>query len=182
VRGRLTAPSAIAERRQDVAGGQKPFAIVLTCADSRVPPEHVFDQSLGRLFVCRVAGNLLSPQIVGSMEYAVANFHSPLVMVLGHQHCGAVKDTIKLVESGGSAPGSIQEIVDAIAPVVRKTRRGSLGAEAYLDRVIRENASTVAKQLPGRSTIIRNAVAAGKARVVAAEYSLASGKVALLSA
>jgi carbonic anhydrase len=181
VRGKLTAPDAIVERRQDVAGGQKPFAILLTCADSRVPPEHVFDQSLGHLFVCRVAGNVLESRIVGSIEYAVANFHSPLVMVLGHQHCGAVKDTIALLDKGQKAPGSIQAVVEAIAPVVRRTPRGSLGADAYVERVVRANARAVAAQLRDDSAIVRDAVAARKLRVAAAEYSLASGRVTLLS-
>ncbi|HZT44702.1 MAG TPA: carbonic anhydrase [Gaiellaceae bacterium] len=181
VRGQLTSPNAIAERRQDVAGAQKPFAILLTCADSRVPPEHVFDQSLGHLFVCRVAGNVLESRIVGSIEYAVANFHSPLVMVLGHQHCGAVRDTIALLDKGQKAPGSIQAVVDAIAPVVRRTPRGSLDPEAYVEQVVRANARAVATQLARSSAIVREAVAAGELRVVAAEYSLASGRVTLLS-
>ena len=180
VRGRLEAPHAIAERRADVAGGQEPFAILLTCADSRVPPEHIFDQSLGDIFVCRVAGNILGSRLVGSMEYAVKHFHSPLLMVLGHQRCGAVKDTVKLVEKGAKAPGSIQKVVDAIAPIVRATKRGSLGDEAYLDRVIRANANAVARALPRRSRIVAHAVGAGKLRVLAAEYSLDTGKVRLL--
>ena len=181
VRGQLTSPNAIAERRQDVAGGQKPFAILLTCADSRVPPEHVFDQSLGDLFVCRVAGNVLESRIVGSIEFAVASFQPPLVMVLGHERCGAVIDTIALLEKGQTAPGSIQAVVDAIAPVVRRTARGSLDPDAYLGRVIRANARAVAAQLRDDSPIVRDAVAAGKLRVVAAEYSLSSGRVTLLS-
>ena len=180
VKGKLHAVHAIAERRADVAGGQRPWAIVLTCADSRVPPEHIFDATLGELFVCRVAGNILDPHVLGSMEYAIANFGSPLLMVLGHQHCGAVKDTVELVEKGGKAPGSIQSIVDTIAPVVRATRRGNSRAAAYLDRVIKANARAVAKSIPQRSTIARNAVSRRKLRIVVAEYSLASGKVALL--
>src|SRR6266498_3335579 len=180
VKGKLESVNAIAERRADVAGKQKPWAIVLTCADSRVPPEHIFDQSLGDLFVCRVAGNTLEAQIVGSMEYAIEHFHSPLLMVLGHQRCGAVKDTVKLVEKGAKAPGSIQKVVDAIAPIVRATKRGSLGDEAYLDRVIRANANAVARALPRRSRIVAHAVGAGKLRVLAAEYSLDTGKVRLL--
>ncbi|SRR6266542_3095728 len=180
VKGKLESVNAIAERRADVAGKQKPWAIVLTCADSRVPPEHIFDQSLGDLFVCRVAGNTLEAQIVGSMEYAIEHFHSPLLMVLGHQRCGAVTDTIELVEHGGKAPGSIQSIVDAIAPVVRATKRGSLGDAAYLNKVIAANARAVAKSVQQRSAIVRHAISAKKLRLVAAEYSLDSGKVKLL--
>src|SRR5581483_10494615 len=104
-----------------------------------------------------------------------------LVMVLGHQHCGAVKDTIALLEQGQKAPGSIQAVVDAIAPVVRRTPRGSLEPEAYAERVVRANARAVAAELARRSAIVRDAASAGKVRVVAAEYSLASGRVTLLS-
>ncbi len=179
VKGKLEAVNAIAERRADVAGEQMPWAILLTCADSRVPPEHIFDQGLGDLFVCRIAGNILETQIVGSMEYAIAHFNSPLLMVLGHQRCGAVTDTIKLVEKGGKAPGSIQSLVEAIAPVVRATKRGSLGDAAYLDKVVAANARAVAESVQ-RSAIVRLAVSAKKLRVVAAEYSLDSGKVKLL--
>ena len=180
VRGKLTAVKAIVERRRDVAGGQKPYAILLTCADSRVPPEHVFDQSLGDLFVCRVAGNILEPHIIGSIEYSVANFDSHLLMVLGHQRCGAVKDTIKLVEAGKEAPGHIQAIVKTITPVVKATPRGRLGDDAYLDKVIRANAKTVAKSVVQQSEIVRKAVTTKKLRVVPAEYSLDSGRVVLL--
>lgn len=180
VKGKLEAVNTIVERRRDVAGKQKPWAILLTCADSRVPPEHIFDANLGDLFVCRVAGNILEAQIVGSIEYSITNYHSPLVMVLGHQRCGAVTDTIKLVEHGGRAPGSIQSIVDAIAPVVRATKRGSLGDAAYLDKVIAANTRAVTRSVQQRSAIVRNAISAKKLRVVAAEYSLDSGKVRLL--
>jgi carbonic anhydrase len=180
VRGKLTAVKAIVERRRDVAGGQKPYAILLTCADSRVPPEHVFDQSLGDLFVCRVAGNILEPHIIGSIEYSIVNFDSLVVMVLGHQRCGAVKDTIKLVEAGKKAPGSIQTIVETITPIVKATPRRNLGDEAYLDKVIKANAKGVAKSLLQRSAIVRNAVSQKKLNVLPAEYSLDSGKVQLL--
>jgi len=181
VKGKLNSVNAIVERREEVRGGQKPYAIVLTCADSRVPPEHIFDKSLGDIFVCRVAGNILDPHIVGSMEYAFEHFGSLLLMVLGHQRCGAVTDTIKLVEKGGKAPGSIQTIVDAIAPVVRATKRGSLGDDAYLDKVVKANARAVTKSVLQRSRIIRHGVDAKKLRVLAAEYSLDSGRVSVLS-
>jgi carbonic anhydrase len=127
-----------------------------------------------------VAGNILEPHIIGSIEYAIEHFHSPLVMVLGHQRCGAVTDTIKLVEKGGKAPGSIQTIVDAIAPVVHATPRGRLGDAAYLDKVINANARAVRRAVLQRSKIVSDAVSARKLRVVAAEYSLDSGRVRLL--
>jgi carbonic anhydrase len=180
VKGKLTAVKAIVERRRDVAGGQKPYAILLTCADSRVPPEHIFDKGLGDIFVCRVAGNILDPHIIGSIEYSIATFGSLLVMVLGHQSCGAVKDTIKLVEAGKKAPGSIQSIVETITPVVKANPRGNLGDDAYLDKVIKANTRGVAKSLQAHSAIVRSAITQKKLEVVSAEYSLDSGKVQLL--
>jgi carbonic anhydrase len=180
VKGKLTAVNAIVERRRDVAGGQKPYAVVLTCADSRVPPEHIFDKGLGDIFVCRVAGNILEPHIIGSIEYSIAMFGSLLVMVLGHQSCGAVKDTIKLVEAGKKAPGSIQSIVETITPVVKANPRRGMGDDAYLDKVIKANVRAVAKSLKAHSAIVRNAISQKKLDVVSAEYSLDSGKVQLL--
>jgi len=180
VRGDHEIIDTIKERRLDTAGGQQPYAIILTCADSRVPPELIFDEGLGALFVCRVAGNIIDPHVIGSIEYSIANFHSLLVMVLGHQHCGAVKDTIKLVEAGKKAPGSIQSIVDSIQPVVKANPRRGQGDAAYVDRVITANAQSVSKSIPQRSAIVRNAISHGKLMMVPAEYSLETGKVHLL--
>jgi carbonic anhydrase len=181
VAGSLEAAGAMAERRADVAAKQLPWAILLTCADSRVTPEHVFDQSLGDLFVCRVAGNVLDHHLVGSIEYAVEHFRPPLLMVLGHQRCGAVTDTIALVEKGGMAPGSIQSIVEAIAPIVRSTERGPLDDAAYVDAVVAANAGAVAKSIDERSAIVREAVSARNLGVQPAVYSLDSGRVELLT-
>ena len=122
------------ERRIDVAHRQKPFAMALACADSRVPVEHVFDQSVGDIFVCRVAGNILAPSILGSLEFAASAFGSAALVVLCHERCGAIESTLALLENGGTAPGSIQSIVDAIEPAVRATKRGSLSEEEYTRR------------------------------------------------
>jgi carbonic anhydrase len=181
VRGSLKGGGGITRRRVEVAAGQTPFAVVLTCADSRVPPEYIFDQSLGDIFDCRVAGNILQPAILGSIEYAVAHFHSPLLVVLGHQRCGAVTDTVELVGKGEKAPGSIQSIVEAIRPAVTATPRGSSSEKDYVEAVIRTNARLVARSLPERSAILGNAVRAKKLRIVPARYSLDSGKVILLA-
>jgi carbonic anhydrase len=177
VRGYHEIIDSIEERRRDSAGGQKPYAIILTCADSRVPPELIFDEGLGQLFVCRVAGNIIDPHIIGSIEYSILNFHSLVVVVLGHQHCGAVKDTIKLVEAHKKAPGSIQSIVEAIGPVVKANPRHGLGDEAYVDKIMKANARLVAKSITQRSTIVRNAISQGKLEVIPADYHLESGKV-----
>jgi carbonic anhydrase len=170
----------LAERRRDAVGGQRPYAIILSCADSRVPPELIFDENIGELFVCRVAGNILDPHVIGSIEYSVANFGSLLIMVMGHQSCGAVKDTIKLVEAGKTAPGDIQSIVETITPVVKANPRNGLDDHAYLDKIVKKNAQIVAKSLHQRSTIIRNAVNHKKLQIVSGEYSLESGQVSLL--
>jgi carbonic anhydrase len=181
VAGTLEGTRALAERRADVATVQRPFAMVLCCADSRVSPEHVFDQGVGDLFVCRVAGNVLEPAALGSFEYAVANIGSPAVLVvLGHERCGAVSDSIKLLASGTKAPGSIANIVDAIAPAVQATDRGTLSEAAYVEAVVRANARLVAHEALDRSEILRNAVAAHHLKVVAGRYGLASGRVTLL--
>jgi carbonic anhydrase len=154
-------------RRAEVAAGQQPVAVVLTCADSRVAPELVFDQGLGDLFVCRVAGNIVTPEVLGSVEYAVANFGCALVVVLGHQRCGAVTDTLELVKAGERAPGSVQTIVDAIAP--------NVDADRSVDEGVRANARAAADRLRESPALGDEVV-----HVAAALYSLDTGGVELL--
>jgi carbonic anhydrase len=179
--GRLKAHNAVLERRLDVADKQTPFAMILTCADSRVPPEDVFDQRVGDLFVCRVAGNVLEPTMLGSFEYASAHFHSSILVVMGHERCGAVSATVDLVQNGGKAPGSIQSIVREITPAVKATAQGSLSADAYVEEVVKTNARLVARSIARGSTILRTAVQQGKLAIVAARYDLDTGVVTWLS-
>jgi carbonic anhydrase len=160
-------------RREQVAGEQHPFAVVLSCSDSRVPSELVFDQTLGDLFVCRVAGNVLDPIVLGSIEYAVTQFAPLLVVVMGHERCGAVTAALQLAEAGGAVRGSIHAVLDAFGPAIRP---GISVAAA-----VRANAEATARALVERSEIVRGAVDSGAMRVVAAEYSLDSGRVVLLS-
>jgi carbonic anhydrase len=181
VAGKLRGGNGIAERRAHVAPKQAPFAMVLTCADSRVAPELVFDQSVGDLFVCRVAGNVTEPTIVGSFEYASAHFASSVLVVMGHQRCGAVNDTVALLEAGKRAPAQIQSIVDAIGPAVRGTARGSLSHDDYVEAVIRANARRTAAAMRRQSPILAAAVRKGTLKIVAARYSLDSGKVTFLT-
>jgi carbonic anhydrase len=181
VAGKLHGANAIAEQRAHVAGGQQPFAMVLTCADSRVPPELVFDQGLGDLFVCRVAGNVFEPAILGSFEYAVEHFGTPLLVVLGHQRCGAVSAAVEVTRAGGKAPGHIQRLVAAIRPAIRATKKGSLSEEDYVEAVVRTNAKLVARSAVRTSRILGHAARSGKLRVVAARYSLESGRVTFFS-
>jgi len=181
VAGELPAQTAIAERRTDTKPGQWPFAMVLSCADSRVPVEHVFDQLIGDIFVCRVAGNITMPSITGSFEYAIVNFKPVLLVVMAHERCGAVSSTIQLAQEGGTAPGSIQALVDAVAPAVKATPRGSLKGDAYTDAVAKTNAKLQAKAMVEKSEIIAKAIEAKKLKIVPAFYALGSGKVSALS-
>ncbi len=181
VRGELRHGDAIVERRMDVADAQTPFAMILTCADSRVPPEHVFDQGVGDLFVCRVAGNVLEPTVLGSFEYAADQFGSSILVVMGHERCGAVSATVDVLQKGGKAPGSIQSIVRKITPAVTATKQGSLSTEAYVEEVVKTNASLVAGAIVRGSAILRTAVRQGKLAIVSARYDLDSGTVTWLS-
>jgi carbonic anhydrase len=165
------------DRRSETAGGQAPFAVVLGCADSRVPPEVIFDQRLGDLFVVRLAGNVADVNAIGSIEYAIGHFAPRVVMVLGHEKCGAVSATLDSVKSGEPVPGFVGTIVDTIAPAVR----GSLGERGDpLRNAIRANVHAVVKRLRGASTVIDDAEKAGDLRVVGATYDLATGSVMIV--
>jgi carbonic anhydrase len=171
VRGQAAGHDLVARRGQ-VAKAQAPFGVVLSCSDSRVPSELVFDQGLGDLFVCRVAGNVLDPMVVGSIEYAVSQFAPQVVVVMGHERCGAVAAAVELVNGGGSPAGSIHAVVDALAAVLERGMS--------VDDAVRANALAGARALPERSAIVRRAVETGALRVVPAVYSLDSGEVRLL--
>lgn len=165
-------------RRDEVKGGQKPFAMILSCADSRVPPELIFDQTLGDIFVVRVAGNYAETGGIGSFEYAFEHFHSGLLMVLGHSGCGAVKATVDLSKDPSAhAPGDIAAIVDALMPAVRAVR-GKSGD--LVTNAIAQNARMNAAKLAAEPPILSAGVRAGKLRTVAAVYDLASGLVKLV--
>jgi carbonic anhydrase len=147
---------------------QEPFAAVLACADSRVPVELVFDQSIGHIFVTRVAGNIVTPEIIASLEYAVAVLRIRALLVLGHTSCGAVKAAMK----ADSVPGQISSLY----PYLRAGVEQSAG---NLDKAIEANARLQAELLRTSSTVIRDAVKAGTVKVAAGVYDLATGKVAL---
>src|SRR6266403_2290773 len=122
--GNLQHPGQTAERRTELANTQHPFATILSCSDSRVPPEIVFDQGLGDLFIVRVAGNVINDEGLGSIEYGVEVLGARLIVVLGHSSCGAVDAAMKTVAAKGKAPGHIQSLVTAIKPVVDSTPKG----------------------------------------------------------
>jgi carbonic anhydrase len=161
--------------------GQNPLAVIVGCADSRVAPEVVFDQGLGDLFVIRVAGNVISgagPSVKGIIEYAVAELGAPLVMVLGHSQCGAVKAAIKHIDAHDFLPGSINELVDTIKPAVTQVmgKPGDL-----LENVIRANVLRGVARVNSLEPILAAAVRKDALRVVGATYDLRSGKVTLVS-
>ena len=172
-----TRPDQTAEYRTEVAKGQHPFAVIVGCSDSRVPPEIVFDQGLGDLFVIRVAGNVVDDEALGSIEYAAEEFKLPLVVVLGHERCGAVKATIDALEKGGEVPGHIKSLVEAIKPSVEKAKEqtGDL-----LDNAVRANVQRVVAQLKTTEPILSELVSTSKIRIVGARYDLDSGTVELI--
>jgi carbonic anhydrase len=159
----------------ELANGQRPFGVVLGCSDSRVPVETVFDQEPGALFVVRVAGNFLNADGLGSIEFAVTLLQSKLVVVLGHESCGAVGAALKYVREGTEQPGHIQELVNAIAPAVRATRETQ--ADWYASAVAANVELTVQAML-ARSRIISDAVERGDVAVVGGIYSIRTGNVA----
>jgi len=178
-----------AAARTSLAKSQKPYAIILTCSDSRVPPEIVFDKGLGELFVIRVAGNVPDPIVLGSIEYAAEHLGSPLVMVLGHERCGAVTAT---VDAKGKSTGSpnIDAIVKAIAPNIKAATRDceackgdKMCAETrkseFVECLIDTNAKTVAANLTKKSKILSHLLHEKKIKIVAAKYDLDDGKVTL---
>ena len=166
-------PNQSADHRATLAEGQKPFAVVLTCADSRVSPELYFDQGLGDLFVLRNAGNVLDDHTVGSIEYAVEHLHAKLIIVVGHARCGAVAAAV----AGGHAPGHIHSIVESIEPAV-KLARGQEGD--LVDNSVRAHARRVAGILGRVEPILGEAVKARHVKVVAARYDLTTGRVEVL--
>ena len=165
-------------RRAALTAGQTPFATVLSCADSRVPPELVFNTGLGELFVVRVAGEVADRAVLASVEYAVEHLHTPLVLVMGHEFCGAVKAAAAPVtESRGS---HLDFLLSAIRPAVERSRNQP-SADALRAAIV-ANVEEVINDLVGRSDIVRAHVAAGKVEVVGGFYEMASGRVHFSSA
>lgn len=164
--------------REALAGGQNPYAAVLSCADSRIAPEYAFDTGRGDLFVCRVAGNFAGVETIASMEYAVAVLGAPLILVLGHDSCGAVDATLKALKDDTPPPGHIPSLVDAIAPAAKAAMQQ--GGEV-LDRAIRQNVIDNVAKLKSATPILNAAVEQGKLRVVGGIYRLTTGAVDLIA-
>ena len=169
----------VSETRAALVGGQQPFAIVLGCSDSRVPVEQVFDQGPGDVFVIRVAGNVVDNHQIGSIEYAVAELGSPLIVVMGHTRCGAVKATIDAVAAPGTTftPG-IDSIVDRIRPSVEDLVKGEQeDAGELLKQAVRANVRTSVEHLRQGSDLLRQREEKNTLTIVGAEYSLETGAV-----
>jgi carbonic anhydrase len=167
---------ALIPLRRKLASGQSPHVIVLACSDSRVPPELVFDQSLGDLFVIRTAGNVADPVALGSIEYAVDHVHSTVLVVLGHQKCGAVIAAC----SGEKMPSrNLEAIVEKIHPAVAQAKTYAK-ADELVEAAVKENVHHSAKDVLANSEILREAVKSGRLKVIEAEYQFDSGKVVRL--
>lgn len=167
-------------RRAALVDNQEPFAIVLGCSDSRVPAEIVFDQGLGDLFVIRVAGNIVAPSQVGSVEFAAARFGTPLVVVLGHSRCGAIMATLDDVRGKGSNESrNLRSIVDRIRPTVEAllATRADVPTETLARHAVRANVRASVNHLRHGSQFLERLVDEGRLVVVGAEYALETGEV-----
>ena len=174
---RMEAPFRAAqgrERRVELARGQAPFCVLVGCSDSRVPPELLFGRGLGELFIVRIAGNTVDTAALGSVEYGADVLGCPLVVVLGHQRCGAIAAAIEVVEKNATSPGVIGEMIQPIIPAVLVARgqRGDL-----LDNAVVANARRVAQRLKTQSPIVQEAVRQNRLKAVAARYDLDHGHV-----
>jgi carbonic anhydrase len=175
--GRLPAPDRNGRRRLEIARAQYPFAVLVSCSDSRVPPELLFGRGLGELFIIRNAGNTIDTTAMGSLEYAVAELKVPLVVVMGHERCGAVAAAVSVVEQGTTFPGSIGRMVEPIVPAVLEARRRNSGTD-LLDASVRENVRrTVARLREFSEPMVLDRLKAGTLRVVGARYDLDDGRV-----
>jgi carbonic anhydrase len=164
--------------REVLSKGQNPFAAILSCADSRIAPEYCFDTARGDVFVCRVAGNFAGDEIVASLEYAIQVLNTPLIMVLGHEACGAVDATIKSTKDGTTLPGHLHSLVTALTPAVDAAQgaSGDLLANATLRNIMMN-----VEKLKGLPPILKAAVDDKKIRVVGGIYKLRSGRVELVT-
>lgn len=164
-------PRQNSARRSETAESQHPFAIVVTCSDSRVPPEILFDQGIGDLFIIRTAGNVIDSAAIGSIEYAAEHLGVQLIVVLGHERCGAVSAAVK----GGEAPGQISTLVKYIEPAVEKAKHIKTGG--LIDNAINENVSNTVEKIAESEPILKELREKGKLKVTGAYYDLDSGAV-----
>ncbi len=170
--GNASHPDQTFERRSELVAGQQPFAVVVGCSDSRIPPEVIFDQGLGDIFVIRTAGQVMDNVTIASVEYAVEHLGVPLVVVLGHDSCGAVTAAVK----GGEVEGHLDSLVDYIDPAVHEAKEAGNESE-LLDNSIDNNILHIVDELETSEPVLSEKVAAGELMVVGARYHLDSGEV-----
>ncbi|QUR69157.1 carbonic anhydrase [Mycobacterium spongiae] len=176
VAGKPEHPSQSVEHRASLAAGQKPTAAIFGCSDSRVAAEIIFDQGLGDTFVIRTAGHVIDSAVLGSIEFAVAVLNVQLVVVLGHDSCGAVKAAVTALDSGALPEGYIRDVVERVAPSILMGRRDGL---TRVDEFEQRHIHETVEQLMSRSTAISERVAAGKLAIVGVTYQLADGQAVL---
>jgi carbonic anhydrase len=176
VAGQPAHPSQSIEDRTRLATGQKPTAVVFGCADSRVAAEIIFDQGLGDMFVVRTAGHVIDSAVLGSIEYAVTVLNVPLIVVLGHDSCGAVKATLSAIDDGMVPGGYVRDIVERITPTVLQGRHAGL---TRVDEFETRHVNDTVTQLRVRSSSIAERLAAGSVAIVGLTYHLADGRVVL---
>ena len=173
VNGRSDHPNSDGERRRELVEGQSPNAVIFGCGDSRVPAEMIFDQGLGDLFVVRTAGHVLDPSVLGSIEFGTEALGAPLVVVLAHKSCGAIKTTEASAESGEMPPGYLHTIVERVLPSLLAARANGM---TTTDEFEREHAHLTAHLLPERSQLIKERLDAGQLAIVAVHYDLGEGE------
>ncbi|HEX6468709.1 MAG TPA: carbonic anhydrase [Streptosporangiaceae bacterium] len=178
VTGALEHPDRDPTRRQLLATKQQPYGVVLACIDSRVPPELVFDTGLGDLYVTRTGGQTVGPVVTGSVEYGPLTSGTPLIVVLGHQRCGAISAAYKALRKGTSLPGNLQAIAEALRPAYEKAARTK--SSDPVETMTKAQARLTADVLRGNQDL-RPLVREGKLAVVSAYYSLDTGKVEILN-
>lgn len=178
ISGKLDHPHQDPRYRHDLSRGQHPFATVIACADSRVPPEILFDEGLGDLFVIRTAGHVLDEAVLGTLEYAVKHLRTPLIVVLGHENCGAVTAAVR----PGEHPEHLEHLVEAIRPAARLARipHHDDQEEVLVHRAVLHHVRLSAEALPRRSDLIRRALERGELEISGAVYDLADGIVGFL--
>jgi carbonic anhydrase len=176
VAGQPVHPSQSVEDRARLAAGQKPTAVLFGCADSRVAAEIIFDQGLGDMFVVRTAGHVIDSAVLGSIEYAVSVLNVPLIVVLGHDSCGAVKATLTALDDGVVPGGYVRDIVERVTPSVLQGRHAGL---TRVDEFETRHVNDTVTQLRIRSSAIAERLAAGTVAIVGLTYHLADGRVVL---
>jgi carbonic anhydrase len=176
VRGDLPEPASIGrDRRIEQAVAQRPFCVLVGCSDSRVSPELLFGRGLGELFIVRNAGNVVDLAAMGSIEYGVTALNVPLVVVLGHERCGAVAAALDVVENDAMFPGSIGQMIEPIIPAVLRARRSA--QPDILSASVRENVHRIVERLRTTEELLINRLNAGTLRIIGAFYSLETGAV-----